>query len=137
MIEGYQNIVNAEAKRLFESTIASAESAVQSKKDDIKNFVYDGKDDAFKDVEDVIAEAKKVGNATDDAGNIKDKNYAIKVDTWMVTLDTELNTKLSTDLTNACQAEFNKLHGDAVKVYNDEYSKIEKFAYIDNEAYLQ
>lgn len=137
LIEGYQNKVNAKAKELFENTITSAESAVQSKKDEIKNFVYDGKDDAFKDVEDVIAEAKKVGNATDDAGNIKDKNYAIKVDTWMVTLDTELNTKLSTDLTNACQAEFNKLHGDAVMVYNDEYSKIEKFKYIDTEAYLK
>ena len=137
LIENYQNTVNAEAKRLFENTIASAKKAVASKKDEIKNFVYDEKADAFKDVEDVIADAEKVGNATDDKGNIIDKDYAIKVDTWMVTLDTELYTKLGNDVNKACQAEYDKLHGDAVKVYNDEKSKIEKFAYIDNAAYLQ
>ena len=137
LIENYQNTVNAEAKRLFENTIASAKTAVASKKDEIKNFVYDEKADAFEDVEDVIADAEKVGNATDDKGNIIDKDYAIKVDTWMVTLDTELYTKLGNDVNKACQAEYDKLHGDAVKVYNDEKSKIEKFAYIDNAAYLQ
>lgn len=137
LIENYQNTVNAEAKRLFENTIASAKEAVASKKDEIENFVYDGKANAFEDVEDVIADAEKVGNATDDKGNIIDKDYAIKVDTWMVTLDTELYTKLGNDVNKACQAEYDKLHGDAVKVYNDEKSKIEKFAYIDNAAYLQ
>ena len=137
LIEGYQNKVNAKAKELFETTLTNAKTAVASKKDEIKNFVYDEKADAFKDVEDVIAEAEKVGNATDDKGNIIDKDYAIKVDTWMVTLDTELYTKLGNDVNKACQAEYDKLHGDAVKVYNDEKSKIEKFAYIDNAAYLQ
>lgn len=137
LIENYQNTVNAKAKELFENTIASAKAAVANKKDEIKNFVYSGKTNAFKDVEDVIAEAEKVGNATDDKGNIIDKDYAIKVDGWMVTLDTELYTKLGNDVNKACQAEYDKLHGDAVKVYNDEKSNIEKFAYIDNAAYLQ
>lgn len=137
LIEGYQNKVNAKAKELFETTLTNAKTAVASKKDEIKNFVYDEKADAFEDVEDVIADAENVGNATDDKGNIIDKDYAIKVDTWMVTLDTELYTKLDNDVNKACQAEYDKLHGDAVKVYNDEKSKIEKFAYIDNAAYLQ
>ena len=135
-LAGYQDKVNKKAKELFESTVTSAKSTVESYESRISKFIYSDKADAFKDVKDVIAEAEAAG-AIDKDGTIHDKFYAVNVDTWVETLSTNIYTMLQNDLAAACKAEYKTLNDAVTAVYEAEKKAIGEFAEIDNAAYLQ
>ena len=132
----YQDKVNQVAKGQFDSTVSSAETTVKNYEKRISNFVYSDKANAFKDVKNVIAEAKAAG-AIDADGTIHDPFYAVKVDTWVETLSTNIYTMLGNDLAAACAAEYKKLNDDVTAVYEAEKKAIGEFAEIDNAYYLQ
>ena len=132
----YQDKVNKVAKGQFDLTVSSAENTVKGYESRISKFVYSGKADAFKDVKDVIAEAKAAG-AIDADGTIHDPFYAVKVDTWVETLSTNIYTMLGNDLAAACAAEYKKLNDDVTAVYEQEKKAIGEFAEINNADYLQ
>ena len=135
-LAGYQDKVNKKAKELFESTVTSAKSTVESYESRISKFIYSDKADAFKDVKDVIAEAKAAG-AIDEDKTIHDKFYAVNVDTWVETLSTNISTMLQNDFAAACEAEYKTLNDAVTAVYEAEKKAIGEFAEIDNADYLQ
>ncbi len=105
LLTDYQDKVNTVAYANFKTVVADAETALNKKQNIIKDYLYDGHDKAFKDVADVIAEAKAAGVATSTDAVPVDPMYAVNVDTWAVTLETNLTTMLDADLVKACDAE--------------------------------
>ncbi len=137
LLKAYQDEVNKVAYANFKSVVANAEANLKEKQDIVKDYLYKGHDKAFDDVADVIAKAKTAGGTATD-GIPEDPMYAVHVDEWAVTLETNLDDMLNADLLKACDAEKAFLVDAITTLHAEETTEIKKLTLSesDMESYL-
>ena len=123
----YQNNVNKEALDLYQSKVDNAQGMIDHRKDQIKDFIYDGKKNAFQEADEILA-AVKEACALDPDGTVHDKDFAVNIDRndWLAKLD-DIYGKgngLLDELLAACKAEKKKRVGDVTSLYTSEHNMI-------------
>ena len=115
----YQTKVNDEAIKIYEDTWNTAYGAVYIAKDAINAYEYPEKANAFKDIDDVL---KEIQTALDK----NDADFALKLDTWLETIELEaLTKKLAADKEKAADDEYRYQVDKAIKVYQTDKAAIE------------
>ncbi len=131
-IADYQKTVNAEAKKVYQTTINKAYTDLSSAKSAISSYHKTVTDNAFSDVEaDIKAAKTALGSGTE----VKDPMFAVKLDKWLPTFE-GLDKKLTNDKEKAADAEFTLCYNKAVEVYSADKEAIAKLGNINNKTYL-
>lgn len=133
LLTEYQNKVNRVAYANFKLVVENAEKALNEKQATVADYLYDGHDNAFKDVADVIIKAKAAGATTATVDLPVDPMYAVNVDTWAVTLETNLDDMLDADLVKACDAEKAFLVDAITTLHASETKEIKKLTLTEDE----
>lgn len=128
-LKDYQNIVNAEAKKLYKERITYALSQLTAFEGMISDYTYGEKADAFKDVDDLLKDITLA------AGNFADVNtvnpmFAVLLDKegWADKIAaTVINEMLANDLEAAAVAEWDYQLGNIDELVESEKAEIAGF----------
>ncbi|MCI7090143.1 MAG: hypothetical protein MR960_10145 [Prevotella sp.] len=122
LLNTYQETVNDEAKTKYNTLIQTAVTELANAKDAVKDFKYDGKDNAFKDVDDVVSAAQTAAGKTE-GSKVVDRMFAVKMDGWFTTL-TNVKSLIAADKEVAADNEFTYHYNEFTKLYNSEKTEI-------------